>query len=183
MPQQQYYDPIILNDRKRKENNVAVGREEIVALLQEKGVSFELAEHPPVYTIDEMLALSLPHPKDIAKNLFLRDDKKQNYYLIVLREDKKADLKKIRSVLSARPLRFASEEDLEALLGVTTGAVTPFGLLNDSEHKVRACVDKDLKRGLVGVHPNENTATVYLQAKALVELLQEQGADIDFESL
>ena len=183
MPQQQYYDPIILNDRKRKENNVAVGREEIVALLQEKGVSFELAEHPPVYTIDEMLALKLPHPKDIAKNLFLRDDKKQNYYLIVLREDKKADLKKIRSVLAARPLRFASEEDLEAYLGVTTGAVTPFGLLNDTEHKVKACVDKDLKRGLVGVHPNENTATVYLQAKALVELLQEQGADIDFESL
>ena len=162
---------------------MAVGREEIVALLQEKGVSFELAEHPPVYTIDEMLALSLPHPKDIAKNLFLRDDKKQNYYLIVLREDKKADLKKIRSVLSARPLRFASEEDLEAYLGVTTGAVTPFGLLNDAEHKVRACVDKDLKRGLVGVHPNENTATVYLSAKALVELLQDQGADIDFESL
>lgn len=162
---------------------MAVGREEIVALLQEKGVSFELAEHPPVYTIDEMLALSLPHPKDIAKNLFLRDDKKQNYYLIVLREDKKADLKKIRSVLSARPLRFASEEDLEAYLGVTTGAVTPFGLLNDRSHKVKACVDKDLKRGLVGVHPNENTATVYLQAKALVELLQEQGADIDFESL
>lgn len=183
MPQQQYYDPIILNDRKRKENNVAVGREEIVALLQEKGVSFELAEHPPVYTIDEMLALKLPHPKDIAKNLFLRDDKKQNYYLIVLREDKKADLKKIRSVLAARPLRFASEEDLEAYLGVTTGAVTPFGLLNDTKHKVKACVDKDLKRGLVGVHPNENTATVYLQAKALVELLQEQGADIDFESL
>lgn len=183
MPQQQYYDPIILNDRKRKENNVAVGREEIVALLQEKGVSFELAEHPPVYTIDEMLALKLPHPKDIAKNLFLRDDKKQNYYLIVLREDKKADLKKIRSVLAARPLRFASEEDLEAYLGVTTGAVTPFGLLNDRSHKVKACVDKDLKRGLVGVHPNENTATVYLQAKALVELLQEQGADIDFESL
>ena len=104
---------------------MAVGREEIVALLQEKGVSFELAEHPPVYTIDEMLALKLPHPKDIAKNLFLRDDKKQNYYLIVLREDKKADLKKIRSVLSARPLRFASEEDLEALLGVTAVLPSP----------------------------------------------------------
>lgn len=168
---------------KRKENNVAVGREEIVALLQEKGVGFELAEHPPVYTIEEMLALKLPHPKDIAKNLFLRDDKKQHYYLIVLREDKKADLKNLRSVLSARPLRFAAEEELEAYLGVTSGAVTPFGLLNDTEHRVKACVDKDLKRGLVGVHPNENTATLYLQAKALVELLQEQGADIDFESL
>lgn len=162
---------------------MAVGREEIVALLQEKGVGFELAEHPPVYTIEEMLALKLPHPKDIAKNLFLRDDKKQHYYLIVLREDKKADLKKLRSVLSSRPLRFAAEEELEAYLGVTTGAVTPFGLLNDTEHRVRACVDKDLKRGLVGVHPNENTATLYLQAKALVELLQEQGADIEFESL
>ena len=65
------------------------GRAEVIQLLEEAGVSYELAEHPPVYTIDDMLALKLPHPKDIAKNLFLRDDKKQNYYLIVLREDKK----------------------------------------------------------------------------------------------
>lgn len=160
-----------------------MGKEEVLAFLREQGVSFELAEHPPVYTIDEMLALKLPHPKDIAKNLFLRDDKRSAYYLIVLREDKKADLKKIRGVLSARPLRFASEEDLEAYLGVTTGAVTPFGLLNDTERRVIARVDKDLKRGLIGVHPNDNTATVYLQAKTLVDLLQDQGADIDFASL
>ena len=159
------------------------GRAEVLALLDGKGVSFELAEHPPVYTIDEMLALKLPHPKDIAKNLFLRDDKKQNYYLIVLREDKKADLKKLRATLSSRPLRFASEEDLAEKLGVISGAVTPFGLLNDEEHQVQAFVDKDLRRGLVGVHPNENTATVYLNAKALVELLQEEGAQIDFLSL
>lgn len=159
------------------------GREEVLQLLDAAGVKYELAEHPPVYTIDEMLALKLPHPKDIAKNLFLRDDKKQNYYLIVLREDKKADLKKLRTTLAARPLRFASEEELAQYLGVTSGAVTPFGLLNDEEHKVRAFVDNDLKRGLVGVHPNENTATVYLSAKALVELLQEQGADIDFQRL
>ena len=162
---------------------MTVGKSQITALLQEKGIDFELAEHPPVYTIDEMLALDLPHPKDIAKNLFLRDDKKQNYYLIVLREDKKADLKKLRTQLSSRPLRFASEEDLADILGVISGAVTPFGLLNDVDHRVQAWVDKDLKRGLVGVHPNENTATVYLSAKALVELLQASGADIDFASL
>ena len=78
-------------------------------LLRSRGISFEETRHPPVYTVDDMLALDMPHPDRIAKNLFLRDDKKRNYYLVVSREDRKVDLKALREVLGSRPLSMASE--------------------------------------------------------------------------
>ena len=57
-------------------------KEDIVKLLDDSKVKYEIVEHKPVYTIDEMLECGLPHPEQIAKNLFVRDDKKRKYYLI-----------------------------------------------------------------------------------------------------
>ena len=103
------------------------GQEEVLSLLRSRGMEFEEMHHPPVYTIDEMLALDMPDPEHIAKNLFLRDDKKRNYYLVVSREDRKVDLKALREVLGSRPLSMASENDLWEFLKLRKGAVTPFG--------------------------------------------------------
>ena len=59
-------------------------RQEILALLDQKHISYELIEHPAIYTIEEGRAVHMPHSEDVAKNLFLRDDKKRNYYLLYL---------------------------------------------------------------------------------------------------
>lgn len=98
----------------------------VLDLLDKKGISYEVTEHTPVFTIDEMLELNLPHPEWIAKNLFVRDDKKKNYYLLVVQEEKRVELKVLRKQLGLRPLTFASEEDLNRILNLTRGAVTPF---------------------------------------------------------
>ena len=68
----------------------------VLTLLRERGIPFDVAEHVPVYTIEEMLSLHLPDAGSVAKNLFLRDDKRRNYYLLVIREEKTADLKALR---------------------------------------------------------------------------------------
>ena len=70
----------------------------------------QTAEHIPVYTIDEMSALHLPDGEAVAKNLFIRDDKKRTYYIIVVRQEKTANLKALRQTLGSRPLSFASED-------------------------------------------------------------------------
>ena len=113
----------------------------VLTLLRERGIPFDVAEHVPVYTIEEMLSLHLPDAGSVAKNLFLRDDKRRNYYLLVIREEKTADLKALRERIGARPLSFASENDLERFLKVPKGSVTPFGVLNDQERKVRVIFD------------------------------------------
>ena len=155
----------------------------VLTLLRERGIPFDVAEHVPVYTIEEMLSLHLPDAGSVAKNLFLRDDKRGNYYLLVIREEKTADLKALRQTLESRPLTFASEADLRALLGLEKGSVTPFGLLNDTDHRVRLLLDGAFRGGSIAVHPNENTATVYLRTADLENLLRRRGVSVGYLDL
>lgn len=58
------------------------------------------------------------------------------------------------------------------------GAVTPLGLLNDVEKKVKLYLDTTFSDGLIGVHPNDNTATVWMKTLDLVRILEDHGTDI-----
>ncbi|HIT42566.1 MAG TPA: hypothetical protein IAB60_10835 [Candidatus Caccovicinus merdipullorum] len=64
----------------------------------------------------ELSAIELPYPEWGAKDLFVRDDKKRNYYLITVKGDKRVDLKEFRRQHSLRALSFASSEDLLRLI-------------------------------------------------------------------
>ena len=155
-----------------------MNKQEIYEYLKAKNIPFEVTEHKAVYNMAEMSEVSLPYPEADAKNLFVRDDKKQNYYLITLKGDKRADLKEFRRKNGTRPLSFASESELKEFLHLQPGSVTPLGAFNDDTRRVRVYIDKDFLSGdgLIGVHPNDNTATVWLKAEALFGLLQEHGS-------
>ena len=157
-----------------------MNKQEILSLLDERGVSYELTEHKAVYNMAELAEVVLPYPEADAKNLFVRDDKKRGYYLITVRGDKRVDLKAYRQQNGTRPLSFASAEDLMARLGLIPGAVSPFGLLNDAERSVIFCLDREFldAPGRIGVHPNDNTATVWLAAADLLSLIREHGSPI-----
>ena len=149
----------------------------IYKLLEDRHLWHEVFTHKAVYNMAEMATVSLPYPKADAKNLFVRDDKKQQYYLITVQGNKRVKLKEFRKKNNTRPLSFASEEELMAILGLIPGAVTPLGLLNDAEHKVQHFIDRvflDAPR-IIGVHPNDNTATVFLKTRDLIELIQING--------
>lgn len=149
-------------------------------LLKEKNIEYTLVEHPAVYTIEEMMRLNLPHSEAVAKNLFLRDDKKRNYYIVTTREEKRTNLKELRARLGSRPLTFASEDDLGTMLGLIRGSVTPLGILNDSDKKVQVIIDKSFEGQLIGVHPNDNTATVWLRCDDLTKITADHGNNVIF---
>ena len=150
-------------------------KQQVYQWLNEQGISYEIAEHPAVFNMEEMHAVKLPHPSADAKNLFVRDDKKQNYYMITVKGDKRVNLKAFQRAQGLRRLTFASSEDLRRLLGLIPGAVTPLGLLCDEDRKVTFYLDEDFADGLVGVHPCDNTATVFLKAEDLMRLVREHG--------
>ena len=87
------------------------------------------------------------------------------------------NLKDFRRQHGTRPLTFASEEELLELLGLTPGAVTPLSLLRDTACRVRFYLDQDFleEPGIIGIHPNDNTATVWLKTRELVELIRRHG--------
>ena len=130
----------------------------------------------------ELSNIEIPYPEYDAKNLFVRDDKKRNYYLITVKGDKRVNLKEFRKNNNTRPLSFASADDLMEIMGLIPGAVTPLGLLNDTECKVTLFLDNDFigDLGLIGVHPNDNTATVWIKANDLVTLIQQHGNTVNF---
>ncbi|MBQ2697149.1 MAG: prolyl-tRNA synthetase associated domain-containing protein [Clostridia bacterium] len=156
-------------------------RAAVLALLDGHGFCYEMNEHEAVYTMAGFSQLDILHPEADAKNLFLRDSKKRAYYLLTVRGDQRVDLKALRAQLGSRPLHFASEEDLMALLGLTPGAVSPFGLLNDGERRVRFLLDSSFVRqegALIGLHPNDNRATVWMRVADLLTVLREHGTEI-----
>ncbi len=114
-----------------------MNKTETYQYLDAHGVSYEAVEHPAIFTVEESEALGLSHSEAGAKNLFLRDDKKRNYYLVTMRKNLTVDLKQIQQMIGSRRLSFASEEALREILQLERGSVTPLGLLNDEKRKVQ----------------------------------------------
>ena len=158
-----------------------MNKREIYELLTAENVDFETTEHAAVYNMEELAAVHLPYPDRDAKNLFVRDDKRRDYYLITVKGDKRVDLKEFRKRYGTRPLTFASPDELLSILGLTPGSVTPFGALSDKERKVKIYFDEDLLEGsgIIGVHPCDNTATVWLKTADLIALIKRHGSDVE----
>ena len=159
-----------------------MNKQQIYDYLNQENVWYEITEHEAVYNMAELSNIEIPYPEYDAKNLFVRDDKKRNYYLITVKGDKRVNLKEFRKNNNTRPLSFASADDLMEIMGLIPGAVTRLGLLNDTECKVTLFLDNDFigDLGLIGVHPNDNTATVWIKANDLVTLIQQHGNTVNF---
>lgn len=160
-------------------------KQETYDFLKNKGIEFEVTEHRAVFTMNDDMGVDLPYPESDAKNLFIRDDKRRNYYLITVKGDKRVDLKEFKNAHGTRKLTFASAEDMFEMMKLTPGSVTPFGLLSDEERKIIFYLDEDFFEGdkMIGCHPNENTATVWLKIKDMVDIIEEHGNEINVVKL
>lgn len=157
-----------------------MNKAEVYRYLKEQNIQYEVTEHKAVFNMEELESIELLYPEWDAKNLFVRDDKKRNYYLITVKGDKRVDLKEFRKQHGLRVLSFASSDDLLAIMGLTPGSVTPLGILNDNECKVHFYLDIEFVGNKIGVHPNDNTATVWMQANDLMNLIWEHGNEAEF---
>ena len=153
-------------------------KQRVYDALEQLKIKYEVVEHEPVHTMEDMDRLGLPQKGTLCKNLFLRDAKGKRHFLVICDEKKTVDLKTLGRQLGAGNLSFASEDRLEKYLGLKQGSVSPFGLMNDTEHAVEFFIDKDLSRcKSLGIHPLENTATVFLSFKDLDKFLWNLDVD------
>lgn len=138
---------------------------EIKKYLDNIGIEFKLHKHPAVYTCEEMEKYIDTIKGIHSKNLFIKNRKSKNYYLVILPAEANFDFKKFETLLNDK-LKFSNENDLKNFLGVTSGAVSPFGLINDKETKVKVLIDKKIwSSDFVSFHPNINTETIELRGK------------------
>lgn len=150
--------------------------EKLYELLDSLGIKYVRYEHKPVYTVEEADNLDIDIPGQHCKNLFLRNKKGNIHYLVLADSKKYIDLKALSKEIGSSGLSFASEERLKKYLGLKTGAVSPFGLINDVEKQVIVLIDKGLTdKDLVNFHPNVNTATIGLSYKDLEKFIKWHG--------
>jgi Ala-tRNA(Pro) deacylase len=148
----------------------------VVAKLDELGIAYTRHEHPPVATVEE----AVHHWADIdathCKNLFLRNQKGNRHYLVVVEHSKRVDLRALADQIGDGKLSFGSPDRLMAQLGLTPGSVSPFGLINNGDRAVRVVIDRDLKSApRLSFHPNINTATLTIAASDFDKFLASCG--------
>lgn len=143
---------------------------DILEVLNNLKIDYELLEHNPVYTVEEAKQIENMIEGIGCKNLFLTN-KKGNYYLLLIEENKKANLKELASFLNVSKLTFASADNLKEILNLEPGSVTPLGVINDRDNKVILILDKDIEDKKILVHPNTNTKTLSLHFNDLLKLI------------
>ncbi|MBQ3402941.1 MAG: prolyl-tRNA synthetase associated domain-containing protein [Synergistaceae bacterium] len=155
--------------------------EEVLARLEELGIKYELEEHEAVFTIEAIISLGLNKKGMIPVNLFLRDEKGKRHFLVIHDGEKHTDLKALRGQIGSSRLSFGSDERLMRHLGLTRGAVSPFGLINNTAHDVEVVIDGSIRgREVLGFHPNVNTATVWLGWEDFMKFIEACGNPVRF---
>jgi len=153
----------------------------VVERLRDLGIAFERHEHPPVATVEQAAEHWAGIDAAHCKNLFLRNQKGDRHYLLILEHSKKADLRAVANQIGDGKLSFGSPERLLKHLGLTPGSVSPFGLIHDSAHSVRVVVDRDLQSAArLSFHPNINTATLVVSKDDFVRFLAACGNPVQY---
>lgn len=157
---------------------IPVTRATLLDVLSELGFETKTVEHPPLFTVEDSVALRGEIAGGHTKNLFLKD-KKGNVFLLTAEEDTIIDLKSLHRLLGcATRFSFGKPDLLEELLGVQPGAVTAFGLINDRESRVSFALDRRLLRhDIINCHPLVNDATTSIRRDDLLAFARWTGHD------
>lgn len=149
--------------------------EQLMTRLADAGVDYTTHEHPPLRTVEDSKAFRGEMPGTHVKNLYLRDRKKRNF-LVVSQEDRQIDLKTLQADIGADRLSFGSADRLFEFLGVRPGAVSPFTLINDTDHRVSLALDNGLMDAeMLYFHPLVNDLTLGVTPDGLRRFLEISG--------
>lgn len=161
-------------------------RADLLAFFGREAIAHVTHDHAAVFTVGEGGEIKAAIPGAHTKNLFLKDSRGQ-FWLISAKDDTLIDLKRLHTVIGSARLSFGAEARMVEILGVTPGSVTAFGLVNDTDHRVRFVLDLQLAAAeQVNFHPLTNTATTGVSAAGLRKFLAAVGATpliVDFTAM
>jgi len=167
-------------------DDTKAGEAKLYSLLDANGIAYTHHTHPPLFTVEESRALRGELPGGHVKNMFMKD-KKGAIWLATCLEDRQIRIRDLEKEIGAKNFSFGKAELLWEVLGVRPGAVTPFGLINDTGHRVRVVLDAQmLERDPLNFHPLHNEATTAISKDGFLKFLAltgHQPVAVDFDRL
>ena len=158
--------------------------EDAIKLLEDNGIEYESVKHPPAFTTEDADKFIEGKIGCRTKTMFMTDQKKRHFYMLVMDDKDRLDMKDFAEIVHEKRVKMASEETLFNKLGNEAGAVSPFGLINDTEKEVQFFFEHGiLKEAILSVHPNINTATLFCKPEDLFKILKNMGYEVHFVDL
>ena len=144
--------------------------ERVYDLLDQLNIDYQRIDHEEANTMEVCLEIEKTLKSTICKNLFLVNSNKSQYYLLMLKENKKFKTKMISKQINSSRLSFGSDEKMLEYLDITPGSVSLLGLMNDHDFKVQLLMDKDLLQDeYLGCHPCINISSLRIKMKDVFE--------------
>lgn len=151
------------------------GEAGLLADLKALAIPFAAHEHEAVFTVAESDAVHAAMPGAHTKNLFLKD-KRGAFWLVTVPSDARVNLKALPGTIGCKHVSFGKAADMERLIGITPGSVTPLAMINAAPGSIAVILDAALADAdPVNVHPLRNTATLGLAGAAILGLLRHWG--------
>ena len=159
-------------------------RERVYTLLDRLKIQYGVIEHPPMFTQADSEHNGIQIDAIIFKNLFLRNKDKSRFYLYALPLAKRADLDAVAKALGETRLSFGSEDALQEKLNIQHGAVSLLNAVDAGKTDVVFLIDSSaFEYDKIGLHPNDNTATVTLKPQDIEKILAACGVEYRFLAL
>lgn len=163
-----------------------ITEKELYEKLKELGITdYTVKEHPPLFSVEDVIANDCMMPGLNFKNLLIKDKKADTYYLVILEDSRKMENNYFKEFTGWGKIRFAHPEELFEKMGLKPGSVSPYGLLNNDEHDIIIVVDHSIIEAaedeLINFHPNRNTATLTVKKHQFVKYLESLGNKIIWE--
>ena len=152
--------------------------QQVANKLQELGITFDVVEHPPVFTTEQADAFIEGIEGVRTKSMFLTNKKKTQYYLLIMDDQKSLDMDLFKDLVSANRIRMASADSLFEKMELPPGTVSPFGVLNNPERDIQVYFDMDIvTEDIMTFHPNTNEKTIFVATQDLFKFLAHLGYD------
>lgn len=164
----------------RPEGELPVQETAAFDLLEELGIDYYRVTSEPADNMEKCAAVSEVLGVPICKNLFLCNRQKTQFYLLAMGPDKPFHTKDLSHQIGSARLSFAPEDALWELLHCTPGSATILGLMNDTEHRVRLLMEREIYEAeFISCHPCRCTSSLKLRtADVLEKLLPHTGHEI-----
>ena len=144
---------------------------EVKNFLDNLNIKYDIVNHPAVFTTNEADKYIEGMDGVPSKTMFLAGKKDKNFYLFVLNDTKRLDIKKLNNLIGDK-LHFGKEDDLKQKMNLVPGMVSIFGLLNNKDHDIKVFVDKAITHeNKITFHPNDNTATMFISVNDMFKFL------------
>src|SRR5574344_763865 len=161
-----------------------IGQQQVYERLNQLNIPFDYLEHPEAPTIEIARQYWKNLDSTHCKNLFFRNHKGDKHYLVIINCDKQLAIHDLEKILCQGKISFASEQRMVKYLGLHPGSVSPFGLINDTQHHVYPFLDDTLLHSQkLSFHPNDNRASLTISLDDFKKYMNNTGNSYEWKKL